>query len=69
MINSYIKSLKLKNHLILTIPSNLTFPASPDRETIQPNLCCKSVVKFLHQPQDHRKHKSRTEKLGKDGLK
>ena len=28
MINSYIKSLKPANHLILTIPSNPTLPAS-----------------------------------------
>ena len=47
-------------------PHTPCFPAA-DRETIQPNLPCKSTDKFLQEQQDRSKHKSRMEKLGGNG--
>ena len=46
-------------------PHTPRFPAA-DRETIQLNLRWKSIFKFLKQVYLCRKHKSRTEKLGRN---
>ena len=71
MVNSYIKSLKLANNLTLTIPSKptLQFPSrkrssTDERETIQPNLPANQLSGFYN-----RKHISRTEKSGRNGLR
>ena len=59
IINSYIKSLKLANHFILTVPSNPKLSTS-----LQP-----TVNPFLHQPQDHRKQQKSNRKVRKKYIK
>ena len=61
MIHSYIKNLKL--------PTRTPRIPAADRETIQPNLRCKSTTKFLQQPQDRRKHISRMKRLGRNEIR
>ena len=41
VINSYIKSLKFVNHLILTIPSSPTLPASTGNQLSSFYTSCK----------------------------
>ena len=76
IINSYIlykkfRTCKSFNPKDPIKTHTLRFPAA-DRETIQPNLRCKSTVKFLQgscRLEDRRKHKSRTETLKRNVLR
>ena len=50
MINSYIKSLKLANHIILTIPSNLTVIAylQPTDKPFNQNCIANQLSSFYN---------------------
>ena len=71
MINFCIKSFKLANHLILTIPSSPSFPALL-QATVKPfNQTCfaNQLSSFYASTKIAESVKDRTEKLRRNGLR
>ena len=71
MINFYVKSLKLTNHLILTIPSNPTLTVSLQlaEKPLHPTCVANKLSSFYTSRKIAESNKSRTEELGKNELR
>ena len=71
MINFYIKSFKLANHLILTIPSRPPLSAflQPTVKPFDQTCFANQLLSFYAGTKIAESTKDRTEKLGRNGLR